>query len=168
MEINRRSYLIPAIQDLNMLGTSLPQSRPPADPAPLGSGDQGGWGSALRDLSQEGLKSGINELKKKGTYKDSDSARDGSTTSLGNIGGEKLPDNLSSLGAWGKGKTLAEFEWHAARIGDVDYQDSGDWGSFYVKGATDFLKVQGRVYGDVGFKDWTVTAGGGGPCFCSA
>jgi hypothetical protein len=72
-----------------------------------------------------------------------------------------MPDNLSHLGDYGKGSTLAEFEWHLARIGEVDYKDQGDWGSFYAKGATDFMKVQGRVFGQAGYDDWTVTAGVG-------
>jgi hypothetical protein len=129
--------------------------------APLPSSNSASWGSGLRDLSQEGLKKGVDEAKKKGTWKDSGSSLNSSSSSLGNIGGQKMPDNLSNLGAWGKGTTLAEWEWHAARVGDIDYKDSGDWGSFHIKGATDFLKVQGRVYGDADFKDWTVTVGGG-------
>ena len=119
------------------------------------------WGSALRDLSQEGLQKGSEELKKKGIKTGSDSSKHNSSTSLGNIGGQKLPDNLSNLGKWGKGTTLAEWEWHALRIGDIDYHDSGEFGDFYIKGATDFLKVQGRVYGDADFKDWTATVGVG-------
>ena len=118
-----------------------------------------GWGLALRDLSQEGLQKGVEQLRKQAIWRNSYSSLNGSSSSWWNVGGEKLPDNWSKLGAWGKGTTLAEFEWHLARIGAVDYKDSGDWGSFYVKGATDFFKVQGRVYGDAGFKDWTVTAG---------
>ena len=95
---------------------------------------------------------------KKGIWKGSDSSTDGSTSSLGNVGGEKLPDNLSHLGDYGKGTTLAEYEWHLARIGEVDVHDSGDWGSAYFKGSTDFMKVQGRVYGNANLDDWTASA----------
>jgi len=189
MEINRRSSLSSALQvsSLNTVVTPVPPSTlfgasaladngvvsrvmnqagagspiGANNSAPLPSSNPSSWGSALRDLSQEGLQKGVNEVKKKGTWKDSDSSQNNSSYSLGNTGEQKMPDNLSNLGAWGKGTTLAEWEWHAARVGDVDYKDSGDWGSFHIKGATDFLKVQGRVYGDADFKDWTVIAGGG-------
>src|SRR5262245_31758799 len=83
------------------------------------------WGSQLRDLSQQGLQKGVDALKKKGTWKETDSSKHNSSSSIGNVGGEKLPDNLSHLGDWGKGTTLAEWEWHALRVGDVDYKDSG-------------------------------------------
>jgi hypothetical protein len=86
------------------------------------------------------------------------SSKGNDSTSLENIGNEKMPDNVSNLGAWGKGTTLAQDEWHAARVGEVNYQDSGDWGSAYATGSTDFLKLQGRVYGDAGYKDGTATA----------
>src|SRR5690242_1371024 len=112
------------------------------------------WGSSLRDLSQMGLQKGYDALKKQGIWHDSGSSTPSSTSPWVNVGGEKLPDNLSHLGDYGKGTTIAEFEAHLARVLDVDYKDSGDWGSFYAKGATDFLKVQGRVYGTADFKDW--------------
>jgi len=96
-----------------------------------------------------------------GIWKDHYSSKDDHSTSIENTGGEELPSNLNNLGAWGKGTTLAESEWHAARIGEVNYRDSGDWGSAYAMGSTDFLKLQGRVYGDTGYKDGTVTLKGG-------
>jgi hypothetical protein len=89
------------------------------------------------------------------------SDKESDNTTLTNIGGEKMPDNLNNLGTWGKGTTLDQAEWHAARVGEVNDHSSGDWGSAYVKGSTDFLKAQGRVYGDTGYKDGTVTASGG-------
>jgi hypothetical protein len=130
-----------------------PPPEPPADP--------GSWGDSLRDLSKTGFEKGYEALKKKGIWSGSDSSKNNDTDSIWNVGNEKLPDNLSHLGDYGKANTLAEYEWHAARVGEVDYKDQGDWGSFYAKGATDFFKVQGRVYSDVGFKDWTANAGFG-------
>lgn len=47
------------------------------------------------------------------------------------------------------------------RSATCTYQDSGDWGSAYAAGSTDFLRFQGRVYGDTGYKDGSVTATGG-------
>jgi hypothetical protein len=158
MDINRRSSIYSVGINPDIYRTLVADGTPAA---PSESGNDGRWGSTLKDLTKDGLQKGVDELKKQGTWKGSDSSVHGSSSSLGNVGGEKLPDNLSKLGAWGKGKTIAEFEWHAARVGAVDYKDSGDWGSVYVKGATDFLKIQGRVYGNVGFNDWTATAGGG-------
>jgi hypothetical protein len=90
-----------------------------------------------------------------------DSSKTDHSTSIDNVGDEKMPSNVSNLGAWGKGTTLDQAEWHAARVGEVNYQDSGDWGSAYATGSTDFLKLQGRVYGDTGYKDGTLMASGG-------
>ena len=90
-----------------------------------------------------------------------DSSKTDYSGSIDNTGNEKMPDNVSNLGAWGKGTTLDQAEWHAGRVGDVNYQDSGDWGSAYATGSTDFMKLQGRVYGDTGYKDGTLTASGG-------
>jgi hypothetical protein len=98
---------------------------------------------------------------KDGMWKDSVSSKDDHTTSVENIGNEKMPTNLNSLGVWGQGTTRADAEWHAAQIGDINYQSSGDWGSAYAVGSTDFLKLEGRVYGDSGYKDGTVMASGG-------
>jgi len=96
-----------------------------------------------------------------GDWKKSVSSKDDHTSSLENIGDEKMPTNLNNLGAWGKGTTAAEGEWHAGRFGEINSQSSGDWGSAYVMGSSDYLKVQGRVYGDSGYKDGTVTLSGG-------
>jgi hypothetical protein len=125
------------------------------------SGATGSWGSSLRDLSQEGLKAGLKAGENALKLKD-DSANQLVNDQLSDHEGKKglgeTGNNLSNLGKWGKGTTLAEGEWHALEIGGVDYKDSGDWGSFSAKGAVDFLRVQGRVYGDAGFKDWSVNA----------
>src|SRR5215467_13480465 len=59
------------------------------------------------------------------------SDKESDNTTLTNIGGEKMPDNLNNLGTWGKGTTLDQAEWHAARVGEVNDQSSGDWGSAY-------------------------------------
>jgi hypothetical protein len=98
---------------------------------------------------------------KNGIWRESSSSKNDSTISLENIGNEKMPTNLNNLGAYGKGTTRAGAEWHAAEVGDVNYQDSGDWGSAYAVGSTDFLRFQGRVYGDTGYKNGSVTATGG-------
>jgi hypothetical protein len=117
------------------------------------------WGQGLRDLSQKGLEAGYNAAKGAAKYSDNDKSFPFNDSSSTTTGKEKMPDNLTSLGNWGKGTTIAEGSWHAAEVGAVNWSDSGDWGSGYAKGATDFLNVQGRVYGDAGFKDWTVSAG---------
>src|SRR5215472_17094818 len=82
---------------------------------------------------------------KDGMWSDHGSVRDSDTESLENIGNEKMPSNLNSLGTWGQGTTRADAEWHAAQFGEVNYRDSGDWGSAYARGSTDVLKVEGRV-----------------------
>jgi len=86
-----------------------------------------------------------------------ESGSDNSTESIGT----GTPDDLSTLGFSGKGKTILEGEDHLARIGDFDYQDSGDGGTFKAKGATDFLFARGRIYGDSNADDGSVgvTAG---------
>src|SRR5215475_6989956 len=61
-----------------------------------------------------------------------DSSKGDYSTSIDNTGNEKMPDNVSNLGAWGKGTTLAQGEWHAGRVGEVNYSDSGNWGSAYA------------------------------------
>jgi hypothetical protein len=104
---------------------------------------------------------GTNAAQKDGIWKDHDSVKDSDTTSLANVGDEKMPDNVNNLGAWGQGTTLDQAEWHAARFGEVNYRDSGDWGSAYATGSTDVLKFQGRVFGDSGYKDGTLIASGG-------
>jgi hypothetical protein len=121
---------------------------PPTDVPPANSEPSNDAAKNAADLAKQ------NEIWK-------DSAKDDHTTSAENIGGEKMPSNLNSLGAWGQGTTVADAEWHAARVGEVNYQGSGDWGSAYAMGATDFMKIEGRVYGDSGYKDGTVMASGG-------
>jgi hypothetical protein len=113
------------------------------------------------DASQQAANNNGDASNKDGMWKDSVSGKDDHTTSVENIGNEKMPTNLNSLGVWGQGTTQADAEWHAAQIGDVNYQSSGDWGSAYAVGSTDFLKLEGRVYGDSGYKDGTVMASGG-------
>jgi hypothetical protein len=135
---------------------SAPQFPPPPPEPPT---DGHTWGNGLRDLSQKGLDKGWEALKKKTIWKGSDSDKNNSSNSLWNTGNEKMPDNLSHLGDYGKGNTIVEGEWHLFRVGEVDYKDQGDWGSFYAKGATDFMKVQGRVYGTADWDDWTAKAG---------
>jgi hypothetical protein len=129
--------------------------RPRALPNTSGGGSNAGGGS--NDVSHQ---AGAG-AQKDGVWRDSGSARDSDTTSLENIGNEKMPDNLNNLGAWGQGTTLDQAEWHAARFGEVNYRDSGDWGSAYATGSTDVLKLQGRVFGDSGYKDGSFMATGG-------
>ena len=140
-------YVVPTI--------NFPSSVPPA---------KSGGGST--DTSQTGANNGAADASQKdgmkdGIWRQSYSSKNDSTTSVENIGNEKMPANLTSLGGYGKGTTRAQAEWHAAEVGDVNYQSSGDWGSAYAVGSTDFLRLQGRVYGDTGYKDGTVMATGG-------
>lgn len=74
--------------------------------------------------------------------------------------GDGMPD-LDSLGLSGKGKTILDGESHIARIGDFDYEDSGDGGTFKAKGATDFLFARGRIYGDTNADDGSVGVNAG-------
>jgi hypothetical protein len=92
---------------------------------------------------------------------DHGSVRGSDTESLENIGNEKMASNLSSLGTWGQGTTRGDAEWHAAEFGNVNYRDSGSWGSAYAHGSTDVLRLEGRVFGDAGYKDGSYTASGG-------
>src|SRR5690242_582512 len=101
---------------------------PPTDVPPANSEPSNDAAKNAADLAKQ------NEIWK-------DSAKDDHTTSAENIGGEKMPSNLNSLGAWGQGTTVADAEWHVARVGEVNYQGSGDWGSAYAMGATDFMKI---------------------------
>jgi hypothetical protein len=89
------------------------------------------------------------------------SHKESHTRSLENVGDEKMPTDLNSLGAWGKGTTAAGGGWEAGRFGEVNSHSSGDWGSAYIVGGSDYMKIQGRVYGDSGYKDGTVTLTGG-------
>jgi hypothetical protein len=63
----------------NTLSSTFPAGAPPDS-----------WGTGLRDLSQQGLKKGVDELKK-GTWKVSDPSKNDSSTSLGNVGNESCP-----------------------------------------------------------------------------
>lgn len=98
---------------------------------------------------------------KDGMWTDRGSVRDSDTESIENIGNEKMPSNLNSLGTWGQGTTRGDAEWHAAQFGEVNYHGSGDWGSAYAHGSTDVLRVEGRAFGDAGYKDGSYTASGG-------
>src|SRR5882724_8112215 len=114
----------------------------------------GGSTDTSQGQNQAGSASQKNEIWK-------DSGKDDQTTSLENTGNEKMPSNLNSLGTWGQGTTLDDAEWHADQFGEVNDQSSGDWGSAYVRGSSDVLKVEGRVYGDTSYGDGTVKASGG-------
>jgi hypothetical protein len=132
----------------------------PVPPAPAPSPGGTDWGNGLRDLSQLGLKKGVDEARKKTIWKSSDSSNNDHSTSLGNVGGEKLPGNLNSLSDR-KGTNVAQFDWNLFRFGDFDVHDSGDWGSYSAKGGIDLMKVSGRAYYNVGLDDWTLKAGFG-------
>ena len=95
---------------------------------------------------------------KDGMWSDHESVKDSDSGSIGN---ENMPSNLNSLGTWGQGTTRADAEWHAAEFGVVNYQSSGDWGSAYFRGSTEVLEVEGRVFGDAGYKDGSYVASGG-------
>ncbi|MBV9503879.1 MAG: hypothetical protein JO323_02625 [Acidobacteriia bacterium] len=100
----------------------------------------------------------MDKLKQQGIWHPTDSSKNDSSTSLGNVGGENLPGNLNSLGADRPGNNMAQFEWHLFQTGDVNYSDSGNWGKLSASGSTDFLQVQGRAYENTGFNDWTASA----------
>jgi hypothetical protein len=106
-------------------------------------------------------KQATSAAQKDGMWTDRGSVKDSDTESLENIGNEKMPSNLNGLGTWGQGTTRGDAEWHAAQFGEVNYRDSGDWGSAYAQGSTDVLKVEGRAFGDAGYKDGSYMASGG-------
>jgi hypothetical protein len=113
------------------------------------------------DRSNNSSKQANSAAPKDGMWSDHGSAKDSDSGSIENIGNENMPSNLNSLGTWGQGTTRADAEWHAAELGVVNDQASGDWGSAYFKGSTDVLEVEGRVFGDSGYKDGSYFASGG-------
>ena len=86
------------------------------------------------------------------------------TKTLKQWGDMKMPDKLYKLGtAWEtRGKTIAEGEVKYARGLEVNEKLEGQWGQLTAQGYTDFLKAQGRVYGDYDLKNMSAYIGAGG------
>lgn len=107
----------------------------------------GGGKEAVQDFIRKGVTDFLEPYKEGGGHMEG-------TKRFGQWGDMEMPDRLDKLGAQTtKGKTLAEGEVHYARVGELDEKAAGDWGSAYIKGQTDFLSAQGRVYGDAGMND---------------
>jgi hypothetical protein len=119
--------------------------------------DASGSGGGSKDPSKQSASA----AQKDGMWSDHESVKDSDSGSLENIGNENMPSNLNTLGTWGQGTTRADAEWHAAEFGVVNDQASGDWGSAYFRGSTVVLEVEGRVFGDSGYKDGSYFASGG-------
>lgn len=121
-------------------------------------GAEGGssWGKTARNLANTGIDKGWEAAKGAAKWGKSDSSTSSTGDSFSAGDDVKMPKNLSKLGK-PSGSALIKGEWKAGSIGEVDYKDSGDWGSVYARGSTDFLKIQGGIYADGGFKDWTVS-----------
>jgi hypothetical protein len=123
-------------------------------PSHAGSSSSGGG-------SNDPSKHAASAAQKDGMWSDHGSVKDSDSGSIENIGNENMPSNLNTLGTWGQGTTRADAEWHAAELGVVNDQASGHWGSAYFRGSTVVLEVEGRVFGDSGYKDGSYFASGG-------
>jgi hypothetical protein len=55
----------------------------------------------------------------------------------------------------------ADFNWQAPSLGTVNYQDSGNGGSFSAQGSTNGPQVQGQAYANAGTQDSTASASAG-------